>query len=122
VAEHQLRGRVKAPPVWLRWLIVFHVVVLGWVLFRAENLSLAGEFLSRLVEPGEATLYTPAVVAAVVAVIGFQLLPERPLERLRERVAGWRPVPLAASLALVVVVVGSTVPSQGVPPFIYFQF
>ena len=122
VTEHQLRGRVKAPPVWLRWAIVFHVVVLGWVLFRAENLSLAGEFFSRLVEPGEATLYTPAVVAAVVAVIGFQLLPERPLERLRERVAGLRPVALAASLALVVVVVGSTVPSQGVPPFIYFQF
>jgi len=122
VTEHQLRGRVKAPPVWLRWAIVFHVVVLGWVLFRAESLSLAGTFFSRLVEPGAATLYTPAVVGAVVAVIGFQLLPERPLERLREFVAGWRPVPLAASLALVVVLVGSTVPSQGVPPFIYFQF
>ena len=72
--------------------------------------------------PGDATLFTPAVVTAVVAVIGFQLLPERPLERLRERMADFRPVALAASLALVVVVVGSTVPSQGVPPFIYFQF
>ncbi|HEX5909171.1 MAG TPA: MBOAT family O-acyltransferase [Thermoleophilaceae bacterium] len=122
VTEHQLRGRVKAPPVWLRWAIVFHVVVLAWVLFRAETLTLAGEFFSRLVVPGDATLFTPAVVAAVVAVIGFQLLPERPLERLRERIADFRPVALAASLALVVVVVGSTVPSQGVPPFIYFQF
>ncbi len=122
VTEHQLRGRVKPPPVWLRWAIVFHVVVLGWVLFRAESLSLAGDFFARLVEPGPATLFTPAVVLAVVAVVGFQLLPERPLERLRERVADFQPVPLAASLALVVVVVGSTVPSQGVPPFIYFQF
>ena len=122
VAEHQLRGRVKAPPVWLRWAIVFNVVVLGWVLFRAENLSLAATFFSRLVVPGPATLYTPAVVLAVVAVIGFQLLPERPLERLRERAAGLRPAALAASLSLVVVLVGSTVSSQGVPPFIYFQF
>ena len=116
------RQALKPPPVWLRWAIVFHVVVLGWVLFRAESLSLAGDFFARLVEPGPATLFTPAVVLAVAAVVGFQLLPERPLERLRERVADFQPVPLAASLALVVVVVGSTVPSQGVPPFIYFQF
>jgi hypothetical protein len=29
---------------------------------------------------------------------------------------------LGAALALVVIVVGATVPSQGVPPFIYFRF
>ncbi len=122
VIEHELRGRVKPPPVWLRWAIVFHVVVLGWVLFRAETLSLAGTFFSRLVEPGPATLFTPAVAIAVIAVVGFQLLPQRPLERLREWAADLRPVPLAAGLALVVLLVGATVPSQGVPPFIYFQF
>ena len=108
--------------MWLRWAIVFHVVVLGWVLFRAETLSLAGTFFSRLVEPGPATLFTPAVAIAVIAVVGFQLLPQRPLERLREWAADLRPVPLAAGLALVVLLVGATVPSQGVPPFIYFQF
>ena len=58
----------------------------------------------------------------MVAVIGFQLLPERPLERLRLRLAALRPVPLGASLAVVIAFVGATVPSQAVPPFIYFQF
>ena len=58
----------------------------------------------------------------MAAVIGLQLLPPDPLERLRLRVAGLSPAALGAGLALVVAVVGATVPSQGVPPFIYFQF
>jgi len=121
VVEHQLRGRVSAP-AWLRWAIVFHVVVFGWILFRTENLDLAGTFISRLGDPGPATLFAPAVVAAVVGVIGFQLLPPRPLERLRVRAAGLPAPALGFGLALVVAIVGATVPSQGVPPFIYFQF
>jgi len=61
-------------------------------------------------------------VLAVVVVIGAQLLPPKPLERVRLWVADLPPVPLAAGLAITAAVVGATVPSQGVPPFIYFQF
>jgi alginate O-acetyltransferase complex protein AlgI len=121
VVEHQLRGRMHAP-AWLRWAIVFNVVVFGWILFRSESLSLAGDFISRLVVPGEATLWTPAAVAAVVAVIGFQLLPPAPLERLRLWVAHLPAPALGAGLAAVIAVVGATVPTGEVPPFIYFQF
>ncbi|MGH8571604.1 MAG: hypothetical protein ACREX8_03380 [Gammaproteobacteria bacterium] len=119
--ERLLRGRVSLP-AWLRWTIVFHAVVLGWILFRSRNLDLAGTFISRLAEPGPATLWTAPAVLAVIAVVGFQLLPERPLERLRLRLTGLRPVPLGASLALVIAFVDATVPSPGVPPFIYLQF
>jgi alginate O-acetyltransferase complex protein AlgI len=121
VIEHQLRGRVRAP-AWVRWLIVFNVVVFGWILFRAESLELAVTYVSRLFEPGPATLFTPAVVAAVAVVIGFQLLPPDPMERLRIRLAALPAPSLGLGLALVVALVGATVPSQGVPPFIYFQF
>jgi alginate O-acetyltransferase complex protein AlgI len=121
VVERLLRGRVSAP-AWLRWLVVFNLVVLGWVLFRTRDLSLAGNFLSRLGHPGPATLWSVPVVLAVVAVIGLQLLPPRPLERLRFRIANLSPAALGAALALVVAVVGATVPSNAVPPFIYFQF
>ena len=62
-AEHAIRGRFSAP-VWLRWAITFHAVVLGWILFRAEDLGMAAEFLSRLVVPGEPVLWAPAAVAA----------------------------------------------------------
>jgi len=121
VIERWLRGRIDAP-AWLRWAIVFNLVVFGWVLFRAENLDVAATFFAQLAQPGEATLWTPVTVAAVVLVIGFQLLPPAPLERLRLRVAALPSYALGFGLAAVVAVVGATVPSQGVPPFIYFQF
>jgi alginate O-acetyltransferase complex protein AlgI len=121
VVEHQLRGRASAPG-WLRWAIVFNVVVFGWILFRTESLDLATAFISRLAVPGPATLWAPAALAAIVVVIGFQLLPPDPLERFRLRAARLPAPALGLVLAGVVAVVGATVPSQGVPPFIYFQF
>jgi D-alanyl-lipoteichoic acid acyltransferase DltB (MBOAT superfamily) len=122
VIEHQLRGRDLHAPAWLRWAIVFNVVVLGWVFFRAESLTLAIDFLGQLTVPGPATLWTPAIVGAVVVVIGMQLLPPAPLERLRLRVAHLPAPALGAALAAVIAVVGATVPAGEVPPFIYFQF
>ena len=121
VAERLLRGRVDAP-AWLRWAVVFNLVVFGWVLFRAESLDLAGSFFAQLAQPGEATLWAPVTLAAVAVTIGFQLLPPAPLERLRLRVAALPSYALGFGLAAVVALVGATVPSQGVPPFIYFQF
>jgi D-alanyl-lipoteichoic acid acyltransferase DltB (MBOAT superfamily) len=119
--ERALRGRVSLPAV-VRWLIVFNVVVLGWILFRSRDLDLAWAFLKRLADPGPATLYTFPVLLAVGLTIGLQLLPPRPLENFRIRLANLRPATLAASLALVIAFVGATVPSNAVPPFIYFQF
>ena len=59
----------------------------------------------------------------IALVIGMQLLPPRPLERLQLRIERLRPGACSRSaLAVVILVVGATVPSQGVPPFIYFQF
>ena len=120
--ERLLRGRVPAPPVWLRWAIVFHVVVFGWILFRTRELGLAGDFLSRLAEPGPATLLTFPVALALLVVIGFQLLPERPFDALKMRVVALNPAVLGLLLAIVIAFVGATVPSEAVPPFIYFQF
>jgi D-alanyl-lipoteichoic acid acyltransferase DltB (MBOAT superfamily) len=121
-AEHLLRGRGPQLPVLARWLIVFHAVVLAWVVFRAPDLGDAATVVSRLVEPGPATLWSTAAVLAVAAVIGLQLVPERPLDALRLRAERLSPVALGAGLALVIVAVQATVPTQGVPPFIYFRF
>src|ERR1700743_3743835 len=82
VVERRLRGRFWTP-AWLRWLIVFHLVCLAWVLFRATDIGTAWEFYTRLVTPGPATLFQGAAGAAVVVVIGLQLVPDLPLERLR---------------------------------------
>jgi alginate O-acetyltransferase complex protein AlgI len=121
VGERAVRGRFSLPG-WLKWAIVFHGVVLAWVLFRSPNFELARTFFSRLVAPGPATLWTVPVVALVVAVLGAQLLPERLGPAIRARFETLPAVALGAGLALVVVIVGATVPAQGVPPFIYFRF
>ncbi len=123
VTEHALDGRIgRRTPVWLRWLGTFAAVCFGWILFRSPDLDVFWAFLGRLFDFGPATLWTAPVVIAVVAVIGIQLLPPRPLERLQLRIERLQPLALAVALAAVILVVGATVPSQGVPPFIYFQF
>jgi alginate O-acetyltransferase complex protein AlgI len=121
VTEHALGGRIKAPG-WLRWFVTFHLVVFGWILFRSENLTVLGTFLSRLVAPGPATLYSVPVVLLIAAAIGLQLLPARPLERLQLWLEGLRPAVLGTGLAVLIVIAGATVSSQGVAPFIYFRF
>jgi alginate O-acetyltransferase complex protein AlgI len=121
IFEHAFAGRLRLP-VWLRWLITFNFVVLGWVIFRSPSVPAAGTFLSQLSVPGAATLLSVPVLLALVVVIGLQLLPERGVETLQVRLGQARPVLLAVGLALVIAFAGATVSSQGVPPFIYFRF
>jgi alginate O-acetyltransferase complex protein AlgI len=121
VLERPLRERIHAP-AWLRWALVFNLVTLLWVLFRARDLDLAGTFYSRMLDPGPATLWSVPVVGAILIVIGMQVLPPQPLEALRLRVANLSPAVLGVALAAAVAFVGATVPGGSVPPFIYFQF
>ncbi|MDP9188133.1 MAG: MBOAT family protein [Actinomycetota bacterium] len=121
-AEHRLDGRLGLLPGWFRWFATFNLIVLGWILFRTQDLTLFGDYMTALVSSGEATLYTAPVVAAIALVVGLQLLPERETEGLELRIGRLNPIALGAALAIVVLIAGATVPSQGVPPFIYFQF
>ena len=121
VGEHALGGRIRTP-TWLRWLVTFHLIVFGWILFRSQSLDLAGSFLERLAAPGSPTLWTVPVVLAVVVVIGLQLLPARSVERAQVRLESVRPLVLATGFAVLVLFAGATVSSQGVAPFIYFRF
>jgi alginate O-acetyltransferase complex protein AlgI len=121
VSEHAIGGRLRAP-VWLRWLVTFHLIVLGWVLFRAQSIGLAWAFLGRLATFGSPTLWKAPVLLAVSLVIGMQLLPTRPIGSLQARLGRVRPALLGAALAVLILFVAATVPSGGVPPFIYFRF
>jgi D-alanyl-lipoteichoic acid acyltransferase DltB (MBOAT superfamily) len=120
--EHAFSNRWERVPKWVRWSITFNFVVLAWVFFRSQSIGDAWTFLGRLFTPGPATLWavTPVVLAA--GVIGSQLLPPQPLEGMRLRFERLNPVVLATALAVVILFVGATVPSQGVAPFIYFRF
>ena len=121
VAERLVGGRFNFP-VWLRWGVTFHLIVLGWILFRSPSFDGFTEYLSRLAEPGSVTLLSVPAALAITVVIGGQLLPERPLHRLQAWASGLPPAVAGAALGVLILFVAATVPSQGVPPFIYFQF
>jgi alginate O-acetyltransferase complex protein AlgI len=121
VVEHQFRGKIKLPR-WLAWFVVFNVVCLAWIPFRAPDLTLAGSFVARFAHWGPATMWSAPVVIVTFLVIGLQLLPSRPMDALRVRFEQLHPVALGASMACVILLVAATVSSQGVPPFIYFSF
>jgi D-alanyl-lipoteichoic acid acyltransferase DltB (MBOAT superfamily) len=121
-AEHALAGRFSRTPTWLRWFVTFHLVVLGWVVFRASSIGVAWRFLSRLVSFGAPTLWTAPVLLAIAVAIVPQLLPPRPVQSLQDRLGRMQPLLLGAALAVLILFVAATVPSQGVAPFIYFRF
>jgi alginate O-acetyltransferase complex protein AlgI len=111
----------SAHPVLAR-LATFHIVCLGWVLFRATSLGNAGAVLGRLVTgTGPSPLVRPAVVLLIAAAIGVQQLPSAWAGRFRTALSAPAPVVigLAAGACLFLVTV---LGPPGVAPFIYFRF
>lgn len=104
------------------WLVTFHVVCLGWVVFRADSLATAAAVLARL-GTGWAAVPAPAVgvAAVVVAMLATQLVGDRPRAAVGLAVRRTTPALAVAGGALGLVVIDVLGP-QGVAPFIYFQF
>lgn len=120
--EGQLKGFWPRFPVWARWLITFHALCLAFILFRAPELVVAKEMVAGLVRSGPATLWHPVPVLMALFVIGSQLLPPKPLDVLRERVENASLAFLAPAMTATILLVAASIPTQGVPPFIYFAF
>jgi D-alanyl-lipoteichoic acid acyltransferase DltB (MBOAT superfamily) len=122
IVEQFFRERGWKLPSWAGWLIVWHVWVLALVFFRAPDLDIATTFLGRLGDLGAPTLWTVPIVGIIVIMVGMQCIPQRPLDALRVRIESLHPVVLAVTMTVVILIVAAQVSSQGVPPFIYFQF
>ncbi|MEA2196369.1 MAG: alginate O-acetyltransferase complex protein AlgI [Solirubrobacteraceae bacterium] len=121
VTEHALKGRFKWPG-WLRWFVTFHLIVLGFIVFRSQGIGTAWTLFKRLGSIASPTLLTVPVALAIAVAIVPQLLPPSPVQRLQVWIGTLRPELLAAALGVLILFVAATVPSQGVPPFIYFRF
>ncbi len=121
-AEHAAGRRVERVPAWLRWFITLNLVVFAWILFRSPDLDLFWTYVTGMFSGGGLSLITVPAALALLAVFGLQLLPERESHSFEARIERVHPAVLAVALAALILVVGATVPSQGVPPFIYFAF
>jgi alginate O-acetyltransferase complex protein AlgI len=109
-------GRVG---LFVRRLLMFNLVTIGWVIFRARTLSDVPVFFHGLLRPGLQTgpLFWRAVVWTAVAFVVHHLAAERPFAR---RFLALPPIVQAVSYVAVAVLV--FVFSPVTQRFIYFQF
>jgi len=124
LAAHRLvsaraSGAPPRTPAWLRRAVTFHLVALGWVLFRAGSVATAAAVLRQLWSgqplPRPFPLGIVALVLLGAATHGLSLR--------RDLLELWRRVPLAlqgAAYGLVIVLVGVFSAESG--RFIYFAF
>jgi D-alanyl-lipoteichoic acid acyltransferase DltB (MBOAT superfamily) len=105
--------------LFLRRLVMFHLVTIGWVIFRARTLADVPVFFAGLLRPGVQTspLFWRAFVWTAVAFVVHHLAAERDVAR---RFLALPPVVQAVSYVAVAVLV--FVFSPVTQRFIYFQF
>jgi D-alanyl-lipoteichoic acid acyltransferase DltB (MBOAT superfamily) len=127
-AEAPAMVEAPAPPaerspgrVWLARIVTFHLVCLGWVLFRATSFSNAVAVLSRLAHPGPAPMVTPLVVGAIVVSIASQYVHPQAVAAAQRRFSELSTAGQASLLAAALYVITALGP-QGVAPFIYYRF
>ena len=110
-------------PRWARIALTFHVVVLGWIFFRAASFGDALAYLGGIFVPsaGGATTVTPLVLMLILFGLAMHALPWDAMTRTAQRIRTM-PAPLVAvGLALVMLVVDA-MRYEGIAPFIYFRF
>jgi len=105
---------------WLGVFVTFHLVCLGWVLFRAPDLAAAGAMLAALGHWGAADIPWP-----LAGLIGFALAlhfcPSGWVQRLEASLRRWPGWALGLAFGAGIVLILALGPA-GVAPFIYFQF
>ena len=114
-------GDRRVIPAWLGVLITFHIVCLGWILFRAETFDMAVAVLQGLGRAGPMLMTTPFLLALIVGGLAMHWLPPRAIEGVAERLKPAPSLTVAVLLGLAILLVEAVRP-DGVAPFIYFQF
>ena len=103
-------------------LLVFHLVCIAWVFFRADSLDTAILYLRTFLQfdPG-VTQASPFTVSLIALGLAIQFTPPNWPIRIARRLAATPNWALAAAAALLIVGIDAMGP-DGVAPFIYFQF
>ena len=108
-------------PGWVGVIVTFHIVCLGWILFRAETFGMAMAMLEGLGRAGPALLVTPFVLVLIVGGLAMHWLPPRAVEGMAERLKTAPSITLGVLIGVAILLVEAMRP-EGVAPFIYFQF
>ncbi len=108
-------------PHWAGVLITFHIVLLGWIFFRAPSFDLALAFLGGLGGGGQSALLTPLLLVLILLGLSFHFADRPSLDRIALRVRSMPAVPVGVAIGLLILTIDAMRP-EGVAPFIYYQF
>ena len=129
-------GVLAAERLWREWrpagfpslpkplaiLVVFHIVVAGWIFFRADTLEGALAYFTQLwaFRPG-AALASPLMCGLIAFGIAIHFTPPTLLPALGRRAAAWPAPALGLAVGLAILLV-DTMRFEGTAAFIYYQF
>ncbi|MBT3193153.1 MAG: MBOAT family protein [Verrucomicrobia bacterium] len=105
----------------IAWVIVFHLICLSWVFFRAENFADAWLLLGRFGDWKSATLWTIPTVGMLLVGFAAQALDGTRMAP----VWNWlnrQSFLLHGGIVAIILTIILGLGPQGVAPFIYFQF
>lgn len=115
--------KLPSGPTWVRTLVTFHLVLLGWVLFRAQTLPDAWYVLTHAFggTPGPSTSLGLETADWIIAFFGVAVLLVADFRKDDRSEEPWPPLlrRLACAVAALIVLNGR-LPTEN--PFIYFRF
>ncbi len=127
LALERIWDRIRPWP-WLRLprivglLVTFHIVLVGWIFFRAESFGQAIAFLHGIGAGGAASaVLTPLALALILFGLAIHFTPPMTGQRLAMVLRGL-PAPALGAIAGVTILIIDAMRFEGVAPFIYYQF
>ncbi|WP_076071126.1 MBOAT family O-acyltransferase [Sphingomonas montana] len=109
-------------PRWAGVLVTFHVVVLGWIFFRAPSFADATAYLRGIGANGAGGMTaTPLQLVLILFGLAIHAAPPRLLQGIAGRVRTW-PAPILGVATGAAILLVDAMRFEGVAPFIYYQF
>ncbi|MFA6114406.1 MAG: MBOAT family O-acyltransferase [Sphingomonas sp.] len=111
-------------PVWAKLLLTFHVVLLGWIFFRAASFADAMAYLGGILDPsGGPAGFTasPLIVLLIGLGLAIHAVPTRWMGGMAIRIRTM-PAPLVGVGLAALILVIDAMRFEGVAPFIYYRF
>jgi D-alanyl-lipoteichoic acid acyltransferase DltB (MBOAT superfamily) len=102
-------------------IVTFHIVLLGWIFFRATSFSDALAFLSGIAAGGAPVLLTPLILGLIVLGMTFHYAPPHSMQHVAMRVRLMPAWAVGLGVGFFILIVDAMRP-EGVAPFIYYQF
>lgn len=106
---------------WVSRLLLFHVICVGWVFFRATSFDNAFEMFKGLMNWGSSQLLTPSILLLIFLGIFAQYRPRSWDRYIELEIGRWPMVVVGIVLAIAIYLIDILSPT-GIAPFIYFQF